>query len=88
MLGLSAWLVACAIFLGWSIVRTVEPRYVQDAWEFIGRVELATSPAAAVLAALGAASIWRLGRPLRFVSAALVCGAAWVAARALSAWIF
>jgi hypothetical protein len=88
VLGLSAWLVACAIFLGWSILRTVEPRYVQDAWEFIGRVELATSPAAAVLAAAGAAWIWRLGRPLRFVSAALVCGAGWVAARALSAWIF
>jgi hypothetical protein len=87
VLGLSAWLVSCAIFLGWSIVRTVEPRYVQDAWEFIGRVELATSPAAAVLAAAGAVSIWRMGRPLRVVSAALVCGAAWVAARALAAWI-
>ena len=87
VLGLGAWLVACAIFLGWSAVRTVDPRYVQDAWEFIGRVQLATSPAAAVLAACGAATIWRLGRPFRVVSAALVGGAAWVAARALAAWI-
>jgi hypothetical protein len=88
VLGLSAWLVSCAIFLGWSAVRSVEPRYVQDAWEFIGRVELATSPAAAVLAAAGAGWLWRLARPLRPVSVALVCGAGWVAARALSAWIF
>jgi hypothetical protein len=87
VLGLSAWLVSCAIFLGWSILRTVEPRYVQDAWEFIGRVELATSPAAAVLAAAGAAWLWRLARPLRLVSVTLVCGAVWLAARALSAWI-
>jgi hypothetical protein len=87
VLGLGAWLAACAVFLGWSAVRTVDPRYVQDAWEFIGRVELATSPAAAVLAACGAATIWRLGRPFRVVSAALVVGAAWVAAWALTAWI-
>ena len=59
VLGLGAWMIACALFLGWSAVRTVEPLYVQDAWEFIGRVELATSPAAAVLAACGALWAWR-----------------------------
>jgi hypothetical protein len=88
VLGLGAWATAFVLFLGWSVLRTVEPKYVQDTWEFIGRVELATSPAAAVLAAAGAAWLWRLARPLRVLSAALVCGAGWVAARALSAWIF
>jgi hypothetical protein len=87
VLGLAAWLIACALFLGWSIVRTVEPRYVQDAWEFIGRVELATSPAAAILAACGAAWLWRSGPVLRAASAALVGGAVWVAAGAMAAWI-
>ena len=51
VLGLGAWATAFFLFLGWSALRAVDPLYVQDAWEFIGRVELATSPAAAILAA-------------------------------------
>jgi hypothetical protein len=88
VLGIAAWTIACALFLGWSIVRTVEPRYVQDAWEFIGRVELATSPAAAILAACGAAWLWRLGFVTRVASVALVAAAMRIAAGALAAWIF
>jgi len=87
VLGLGAWVLACAIFLGWSIVRTVEPRYVQDAWEFIGRVELATSPAAAILAACGATWAWRSGPVLRAASVLLVGAALQIAARSLFAWI-
>ena len=85
--GLGAWLIACALFLGWSIVRTVEPRYVQDAWEFIGRVELATSPAAALLAACGATWAWRSGVAMRIAGGLIVAAAAWIAARSLVAWI-
>jgi hypothetical protein len=88
VLGLGAWLLACAIFLGWSILRTVEPPYVQDAWEFIGRVQLATSPAFAILAACGATWAWRSGRVLRGASALLVVAAVRVAASSLFAWIF
>jgi hypothetical protein len=88
VLGIAAWTIACALFLGWSIVRTVEPRYVQDAWEFIGRVELATSPAAAILAASGAAWLWRLGLVTRVASVALVAAAMRITAGALAAWIF
>jgi len=88
VLGIAAWGSACALFLGWSIVRTVEPRYVQDAWEFIGRVELATSPAAAILAACGAGWLWRLGFVTRVASVALVAAAMRIAAGALAAWIF
>jgi len=87
VLGLGAWLLACAIFLGWSIVRTVEPRYVQDAWEFIGRVQLATSPAAAILAAAGAAWAWRAGPLLQAASVLLVGAAFWLAARSIFTWI-
>jgi hypothetical protein len=88
VLGLGAWILACAGFLGWSVVRTVEPRYVQDAWEFIGRVQLATSPAAAILAACGAAWAWRSGPVLRAASVLLAGAAFWIAARSLGAWIF
>jgi hypothetical protein len=87
VLGLGAWLLACAIFLGWSIVGTVDPRYVQDAWEFIGRVQLATSPAAAILAAAGAAWVWRAGPLGRAASALLVGAAFWIAAQSLFAWV-
>jgi hypothetical protein len=88
VLGLCAWMIACALFLGWSAVRTVEPLYVQDAWEFIGRVELATSPAAAVLAACGALWAWRSGLALRALSVLLLAWAVWNTARALGAWIY
>jgi hypothetical protein len=87
VLGLGAWMLACAAFLGWSIVRTIEPRYVQDAWEFIGRVQLATSPAAAILAAYGATWAWRSGLVLRAASVLLVGGAVWIAASSLVVWI-
>ena len=87
VLGLGAWMIACALFVGWSAVRTVDPLYVQDAWEFIGRVELATSPAAAILAACGAIWAWRSGLALRMLSVLLLAWAVWNAARALGAWI-
>ena len=88
VLGLGAWLFASAAFLGWSAARAVDPRYVQDAWEFIGRVQLATSPAAAILAACGATWAWRSGLGPRVAGGVLVGAAVWGAARAVSAWIF
>jgi hypothetical protein len=88
VLGLGAWALAGVVFLGWSVVRTVDPLYVQDAWEFIGRVELAISPAAAVLAARGATWAWRSGPVPRAAGALLIGAAVWVAAGSLGAWIF
>jgi hypothetical protein len=88
VLGLGAWFAASLLFLGWSAVRTVDPRYVQDAWEFVGRVELAMSPAVAVLAARGAAGGWRAGPVGRVATGLLVLAAGWIAARALGTWIW
>jgi hypothetical protein len=88
VLALAAWIAACLGFLGWSAIRAVEPQYVQDAWEFIGRVELATSPAAAILAASGAVWAWRAGAVPRVASGALLLAALMTGARALGAWIF
>jgi hypothetical protein len=87
VLGLGAWLAASLLFLGWSAVRTVDPLYVQDAWEFVGRVELAMSPAAAVLAARGAVAGWRAGPVGRAATGLLVLAAVLLAARALGTWI-
>jgi hypothetical protein len=88
VLALAAWVAACLGFFGWSAIRAVEPQFVQDAWEFIGRVELATSPAAAVLAASGAVWAWRAGAVPRVASGALLLAALMTGARALGAWIF
>jgi hypothetical protein len=88
VLGLGAWLTASLLFLTWSAVRTVDPVYVQDAWEFIGRVELAMSPAAAVLAARGAIWGWRAGPVQRAAAVLLVVAAVPIAAKALGGWIF
>jgi hypothetical protein len=88
VLGLGAWLTASLLFLTWSAVRTVDPVYVQDAWEFIGRVELAMSPAAAVLAARGAICGWRAGPVQRAAAVLLVVAAVPIAAKALGGWIF
>ncbi len=88
VLALMAWGAVWLGFLGWSALRPVEPLYVQDAWEFIGRVELATSPAVAVLAGCGAVWAWRAGLAPRIASVALVGAAFLGGARALGAWLF
>jgi uncharacterized membrane protein YfcA len=88
VLAIVAWGLAFSGFVAWSAARSVEPRYVQDAWEFIGRVELATSPAAVILAAFGAVWAWRAGAALRVASGALLIAALMIGARALSAWIY
>jgi hypothetical protein len=88
VLALTAWGAAWLLFIGWSAIRAVEPMYVQDAWEFIGRVELATAPAVAILAGYGAVWAWRSGRALRAVSAALVLLAFILGAQAIGGWIF
>ena len=88
VLGLGAWFLAALLFLGWSAVRTVDPLYVQDAWEFIGRVELAVSPAACVLAAHGTVWGWRAGPVRRAAAVCLVLAALRIAASAVGAWIF
>ena len=88
VLALAAWLTSWASFLLWSAVRRVEPRYVQDAWEFIGRIEMATTPAVAILAACGAVWAWRAGWVPRAVSAALLVLAFGAGAQAMGAWIF
>jgi hypothetical protein len=88
VLALTAWGGAWLAFLGLSAARTVDPLYVQDAWEFIGRVELATAPAVAILAGYGAIWAWRSGRALRLASAALAILALAGGARAVGAWIF
>jgi hypothetical protein len=65
----------------------VDMRYQQDAWEFIGRVEHATYPAAVILAASGAVWAWRAGIVGRLLSAVLLVAAVIPAMHAWHGWI-
>ena len=87
VLVLLAWGAACLGFIALAVLTAVETRFQQDAWEFIGRVEHATYPAAVVLAAYGAVWAWRAGPAPRFASAALLLGAVIVGVRMWTAWL-
>jgi hypothetical protein len=80
--------LACvaAVFLTFGALAPIAERMQQDAWEFMGRVDLATHIAFVMLASVGAERAWRLGLLGRIVAAALVGAAVIPAARALQAW--
>lgn len=87
LLALAATGLTCFLFLVFAVVTAIDVRYQQDAWEFIGRVELFTYPAAVVLAARGAAWAWRAGTALRLVSVGLLAAAAVLGLRAWHGWL-
>ena len=86
-LAAAAWGLVCLLFVALSVVTAVDRTYQQDAWEFIGRVELLTYPAALVVAGRGAAWAWRRGAAFAAVSGALLAAAAAVGAAAWRAWM-
>jgi hypothetical protein len=74
-------------FLMASTLMRVEAPFERYAAEFVGRVVLATFPAACMLAAIGAAWAWRAGSVLRIGSALCLLAALWIGARAWAAWL-
>jgi hypothetical protein len=78
-----AWAVAGLVFLGVAVMRVDAP-FQRYAAEFFGRVLLATSPAAVVLAARGTGWAWNQGLTLRLGSASLV---AWALVSGIQNWI-
>jgi hypothetical protein len=86
-LAIGAWGLVCVAFVAFSVVSPGSGTYQQDALEFIGRVEHATLPAAALLAARGAIWAWRAGTALRVTSVLLLLGAVVTGIRAWAAWL-
>jgi hypothetical protein len=82
-----AWAIVGIGFVALSVLSATNVKYQQDAWEFIGRVEHATYPAAVVLAACGAAWMWRGRGALRVTSAALLLSALAIGAREWWRWL-
>jgi hypothetical protein len=69
---LAAWGVAYVGYLGVGILLPVGQQFERYAAEFVGRVNLASYPAAVVLAASGGAWAWRAGGVARIASAILL----------------
>jgi hypothetical protein len=84
---LASWGVTYLALAVLGVLTPVNVRYQQDAWEFLGRLEYATSPAAVILAARGAAWAWRAGAASRFAAAVLVGLATTAGAVAWLAWL-
>jgi hypothetical protein len=83
----AAWSAVGLGFVGLSVLTAVDVRYQQDAWEFIGRVEHTTCPAAVILAAAGATWAWSAGRVARLASWAVLLAAVVIGFRAWAGWL-
>jgi hypothetical protein len=86
-LTLAALAAAYVLFAAFGVVVPVRARYERYAAEFIGRVDLATYPAAVIAAAAGAASLLRNGATARLAGLVLIGLALAAANRAWYAWI-
>jgi hypothetical protein len=75
-----------AVFLALGALAPIAERMQQDVWEFMGRVDLATSGAVVMLASVGAERAWRAGLVGRVVAVALAGAAVIPAARAIQGW--
>jgi len=84
---LAGWGLTCAVFTAAAVLGPGNVRYQQDAWEFIGRVQHATAPAAVVLAAHGASWAWRAGAVTRAIAGLLLAAALAAGTRAWMAWL-
>jgi hypothetical protein len=82
-----AWGVAYFAFLIFGVIAPVNLGYERYAAEFIGRVDLATYPAAIVLAARGAAWAWRVGTVGRVASTGLCFSAVVIGAQYWARWL-
>ena len=67
---MGGWILGCAVFLVAGVLTPVDLRHY-----------LAAFPAVAILAGLGAASLWRRGTPGRVVTAVVLAAAMWLAVR-------
>ncbi len=87
LLAVAAWTVVGTALVATSVLTAVDARYQQDAWEFIGRVEHTTSPAAVILAAAGATWAWRAGGAIRVAACILLFAAVMTGVQAWTGWV-
>jgi hypothetical protein len=86
-IALMAWGVAHLGYLGVGILLPVGPQFERYAAEFVGRVNLASYPAAVVLAGRGGAWAWRAGTTMRVAAVLLLLLAIAGGVRHWAGWI-
>jgi hypothetical protein len=86
-LTIGALAAAYVVFAGFGVIVPVRARYERYAAEFVGRVDLATYPAAVMAAAAGAAWMLRHGVIVRLTGLVLIGLALAAATRAWYGWI-
>ncbi len=87
-----AWAAVWTVFSASTVFSKVDQEFVRYTAEFLGRINLATIPLVAILAAKGAAAGWDDGTPsgartpLRAVAVLLIGWSLWIAWHALIGW--
>jgi hypothetical protein len=84
---IAAWVLTLVVYVAISVLSPGNKAYQQDAYEFISRVIHTTLPAAALLAARGAAWGWGAGRPARIATGLGLAWAVFLAVRAWAGWL-
>lgn len=92
--GLFAWAGVWFVFSVSTVFSPVDPEFVRYAAELLGRINLATIPMVAILAARGASAGWdesvslpeQVRRPLRAASVILIGWSGWIAWNSLLGW--
>ena len=89
---LLAWAIVWIVFSASTVFSRVDEEFVRYTAEFLGRINLATLPLVAILAAKGAAAGWDdetpagMRTPMRAVAVLLVASALYLAWHALIGW--
>jgi hypothetical protein len=86
-LALASYAVVYVGFLAFAVSAPVEPRFQRYTDEFIDRLNYATMPAVATLAACGGSWAWSAGTPGRIAATVLFLAAAAKGAKAWTAWL-
>lgn len=87
VLVLAAWGTAWLAFLTFGILTRVGAGYERYAAEFLGRVDLATYPAAAILAARAGVWLWQRATVWRLASGGVLASAVVIGVREWTRWL-
>jgi hypothetical protein len=92
--GLLAWATVWVVFSASTVFSKVDREFIRYTAEFLGRINLATIPVMAVLAARGATAGWdestppALRTPLRAAAAILIGWELWIAWNGIRGWFY
>lgn len=84
---LAAWFVVWLVFSASTVFARVDAEYVRYAAEFLGRINLATMPLVAILAARGAGAAWKVESGRLAARGVVLLLILWAIAGGAAAWL-